>query len=165
MWKFKVMQLAQKCHHCIITLRSSIACLALHVGHNLLSVISMCFPSLPQYRKCFTSCSSDFQYKVYKTTESLHFMKLKEYLTWSVCVLYLQINLSLIESEAGTVVSVWIDICQHNSEESGCFSVPGQPPTSRLAELKRSKIKHHLVRLLWWIAHKILRYNDMTHHH
>ncbi len=48
---------------------------------------------------------------------------------------YLQIDLSLVESEAGAVVSVWIDICQHNCEERGCFPVPGQPPTSRLAEL------------------------------
>lgn len=56
------------------------------------------------------------------------------------CVLrgaYLQIDLGLEESEAGTVVSVRIDVCQHHSEERGCLPVPGQLPTSRLAELRR----------------------------
>lgn len=57
---------------------------------------------------------------------------------------YLQIDLGLKESKAGTVVSVWIDVCQHHSEERGCLPVPGQLPASRLAELRRhSKKDNH----------------------
>lgn len=50
---------------------------------------------------------------------------------------YLQIDLCFIKGEAGAVVAVRVDVCQDNSEERGGFPVPGEPPTSRLAKLKR----------------------------
>lgn len=56
---------------------------------------------------------------------------------------YLQIDLGFEESEAGTVVPVRIDVCQHHGKECGCLPVPGQLPTSWLAELRRHSKKHN----------------------
>lgn len=74
----------------------------------------------------------------------------------------LQIDLGLVESKAGAVVSVRIDVCQHHGEESGCFPVPGQPPTSRLAKLKRYLMKKHSIRIPNTIFHIVWsdRVND-----